>query len=210
MCKKEKTLYVTKLYNKRLYIRSVDNKDCLWGFASGHSPFLQSGVLFAAPQTLPHPLGNQRGAVTPTEPTGRKHPQLNVGTWLKLTWHGTSPTAPKGSLCRLRYPGQPCPGPAPWESIMVQCSPPYRAKPPLNLAATSQIPGCPKSGEVCLSTKNNPRFPHLLPPSREMRFWPKLKHSPAPMRPLKYFLTLPESFVILGPGSYSFSPPKCL
>ena len=121
MCKKEKTLYVTKLYNKRLYIRSVDNKDCLWRFASGHSPFLQSGVLFAAPQTLPHPLGNQRGAVTPTEPTGRKHPQLNVGTWLKLTWHGTSPTAPKGSLCRLRYPGQPCPGPAPWESIMVQC-----------------------------------------------------------------------------------------
>ena len=50
MCKKEKTLYVTKLYNKRLYIRSLDNKDGLWLFASGHSPSLESGVLFAALQ----------------------------------------------------------------------------------------------------------------------------------------------------------------
>ena len=50
MCKKENTLYVTKLYNKRIYIRSVDNKDCLWLFASGHSPSLGSSVLFAALQ----------------------------------------------------------------------------------------------------------------------------------------------------------------
>ena len=53
MCKKEKTLYVTKFYNKRIYIRSLDSKDCLWLFASGHSPSLESGVLFAAPQLVP-------------------------------------------------------------------------------------------------------------------------------------------------------------
>ena len=28
----------------------MDNKDGLWLFASGHSPSLESGVLFAAPQ----------------------------------------------------------------------------------------------------------------------------------------------------------------